>query len=475
MMRRPSRQSAFTLLELLVVVAIIAVLVGLLLPAVQKVREAASRLRCQNHLKQIGLGLATYHETNGAFPPAHRVDPAWSPTTVVPVPANAEWYFSWLTRLLPFVERANEHALVRYDQWAWWNPDGGLGNGTHLNGLQVPLYMCPSDARSRLLVEVQGVRVAFTDYMAVNGTDQFAFDGIIHVNSQVRMQDVTAGDGASNTVVVGERVPAASLYYGWWFADSGDAPWYGATGIALGSNERRSAGGPAERFRDGTLDDPNDDHRWHYWSMHPGGANFAFADGSVRFLRYAAAPDLLGKLATYKGGGGGRWRVLSCACCWGCWCWSPAAGRASRRCASWSRRRTGCRLRRSRRQNRSVSIGESRSRKTAGDQPPKEGRRCRCTTGGTSEDGNGVHLLWLAQLLDWVQPRLPPGFRAYVGSVPALTLEANNGKPDVTVRGWRTPPQDTATAVRRRAGPRGRGLVHDRCPACPARRLARAN
>src|SRR6516165_5258406 len=57
---------------------------------------------------------------------------------------------------------------------------------------------------------------------------------------------------------------------------------------------------------------------------------------------------------------------------------------------------------------------------------------------------DGVHLLWLAQLLDWIQPRLPPGFRAYVGSVPALTLEAGNGKPDVTLRGWRSPPSDPA-------------------------------
>lgn len=57
---------------------------------------------------------------------------------------------------------------------------------------------------------------------------------------------------------------------------------------------------------------------------------------------------------------------------------------------------------------------------------------------------DGVHLLWLAQLLDWIQPRLPAGFRAYVGSVPALTLEAGNGKPDVTVRGWRSPPNETA-------------------------------
>ncbi len=59
---------------------------------------------------------------------------------------------------------------------------------------------------------------------------------------------------------------------------------------------------------------------------------------------------------------------------------------------------------------------------------------------------DGVHLLWLAQLLDWIQPRLPAGFRAYVGSVPALTLEAGNGKPDVTVRGWRSPPSEVASS-----------------------------
>ena len=152
------------------------------------------------------------------------------------------------------------------------------------------------------MAEIQGVRVAFTDYLAVNGTDQFAFDGIMHVNEQVRMGAVTGGDGASNTVSVGERVPSASLWYGWWFADSGDYPFFGTTGIALGSNERRTDGGTPESFRNGELIDPNDDHRWHYWSMHPGGSNFLFADGSVRLIKYSAAPDLLGKLATYQGG-----------------------------------------------------------------------------------------------------------------------------------------------------------------------------
>src|SRR5262245_41610289 len=127
--RHSTRARAFTLIELLVVIAIIAILIGLLLPAVQKIREAANRMKCSNNLKQIGLGLHNYHDTMGTFPSGH-------------VEVSDQYYTSWAIELLPFIEQDN---LYRQYKQNLTNQD--LGNQGFVNSI-VKTYMCPSDTRA---------------------------------------------------------------------------------------------------------------------------------------------------------------------------------------------------------------------------------------------------------------------------------------------------------------------------------------
>jgi prepilin-type N-terminal cleavage/methylation domain-containing protein/prepilin-type processing-associated H-X9-DG protein len=291
MRAQPSPRRGFTLLELLVVIAIIGVLIGLLVPAVQRVREAAARADCGNRLRQIGLALHGYHDANRALPPAVRGQSADFP------------FLSWHARILPFVEQGalwqqTREAFAQQPDFSIVPPHVGLGT-------PLPVYSCPTNPLTSAFIQPENVTVAFTTYLAVAGTNQSAHDGVLYFDSNVRLGEIR--DGTSNTLMVGERLPNAELRFGWWYAGVGQNL-NGSADMLLGVLESRD---PAcfrtptcqtshpYPFGPGSVKNPCD--IFHFWSLHTGGANFLFADGSVHFLSYSAAP-LMPALATRAGG-----------------------------------------------------------------------------------------------------------------------------------------------------------------------------
>jgi prepilin-type N-terminal cleavage/methylation domain-containing protein/prepilin-type processing-associated H-X9-DG protein len=283
---------AFTLIELLVVLAIIGALIGLLLPAAQKVRAAADRARCANNLRQIGLALHHYHDAQSTLPPG-----VTSRQPGEPFPR-----MSWLTRLLPYLEqeplwRATVAAYT-YQRTPYLDPP-------HVGfGMPVKTFACPADSRALEPKPTHfGLRAALTSYVGVLGTAWDQTDGVLCLDSRVRLTDIT--DGTSNTIVSGERPPSADFWYGWWYAGYGQAG-TGSGDMLLGARERNRGGGfvthyPPGPYHFGAGRVTEQCDLFHYWSLHSGGAYFLFGDGGVRFLPYSA-DAVLPALATRDGG-----------------------------------------------------------------------------------------------------------------------------------------------------------------------------
>ncbi len=289
-MTRHPRRLGFSLVELLVAMAILALLAGLTLAAVQRVRSAAAKTDCANRLRQIGLAFHHYHGATGAFPAG----------VTVGGPAEPFRFMNWETRLLPYLE---QEALWRQAVEAYrLRPDEFRASPPHLIGTRVAAFVCPADPLAGVPRTISGITFAYTSYLGVSGTRQTRHDGTLYIDSKTRFADIT--DGTSNTLLVGERPPSTDGVYGWWYAGEGQND-DGSADSVLSTGERptsfRLLGCPTTPsvFGPGRPDDQC--AALHFWSMHTGGAHFALCDGSVRFIRYSAA-DILPQLATRAGG-----------------------------------------------------------------------------------------------------------------------------------------------------------------------------
>jgi prepilin-type processing-associated H-X9-DG protein len=305
------------MIELLVVIAVISILLALLLPAVQRAREAARRTQCKNNLKQIGLALHNFEETYGHFPPA--MFQSWNivPNNYNQPPDYSNGrinQFSWMARILPYLDQGNLYSQIEFVEFPWPSPSSGLPDGGFANDRTISVLQCPSFPGDRSPIMVDWPPVAghaHTHYLGVNGTDQFRYDGILHVNSRVKLSDIK--DGRSNTFLVGERPPSYDRYAGWWLAGSGWYPWFGAADVVLGTEERIANGaestptGPQSRYQAGKFQFEDDGygwdkHAWHFWSPHSDGAFFLFADGHVDFVSHSIDLNVFRNQGTYKGG-----------------------------------------------------------------------------------------------------------------------------------------------------------------------------
>jgi prepilin-type N-terminal cleavage/methylation domain-containing protein/prepilin-type processing-associated H-X9-DG protein len=292
-----AKRGAFTLLELIVVLAIIAVVMGLLLPAVQKVRGVALKAACANNLHQIGLALHQYHGTHGHFPPGVSTD--------TPL-------YSWHVELLPYLEQEALAADARRSVAFNIPHEGPYPGGPHQGvGTVVPVFGCPADGQTRVTHDFGGLHFAVTSYLGIQGVNRARLDGVLYADSRVRVGDIT--DGTSNTLAVGERPPYIADHQGSW------GMWYtglygiafrasfGTGAVVLGVREPCASphfldspcGTEVFRFGPGAIGDPH--AAYHFWSVHSGGGHFLFADGSVHFLTYGVEP-LMPALASRAGG-----------------------------------------------------------------------------------------------------------------------------------------------------------------------------
>ncbi len=291
----PKLRRGFTLVELLVTISVIAILVGLLLPAVQQARESMRRTKCANHLKQLGLALHNYHNTHRSFPAGYlsRVDtrgndvgPGWG----------------WASQLLPQLEQVSLYEKLNFEL-----PIESSAN-SELRLTLVPTYVCPSDVFHRVVLvskrdSLGNALAAICEVAGANYTGVFGItepgvegEGIFYRNSKIATQEIT--DGTSQTLIVGERS------HRW-----GEATWVGAVSDG---KLFPPPGSPAVPFVqeassfilghtfEGPPSAPGIECN-NFSSLHLGGANVVFADGHIHFISSSTDKLLFRYLSTRSG------------------------------------------------------------------------------------------------------------------------------------------------------------------------------
>jgi prepilin-type N-terminal cleavage/methylation domain-containing protein/prepilin-type processing-associated H-X9-DG protein len=268
---KPLRRAGFTLIELLVVIAIIAILIGLLLPAVQKVREAAARAKCSNNLKQIALAFHNYHDTSGKLPPGWAT--SINGTTIIA--PNPGW--SWSALILPQVEQEPLFRTLNPD------PNGATAPPAANATFQTPLsvYRCPSDTNNNPINNLMN-NYGRTNYV-VNRT----VAGPLNSSAPASKNFQRITDGTTNTILVGERDSQKNVAAVWGVrAGATTASFEGRAGWKLNVSFADPPTGAANTIPPNNIayQTADDCRRLGYGSMHTSGANFALCDGSVRFI-----------------------------------------------------------------------------------------------------------------------------------------------------------------------------------------------
>lgn len=297
-----ANRPGFSLLELVVVVAILGVLVGVLMSAVQAARGAASRAQCQSNLRQLALAAMNQESSTQHFPPKYL-------HIRIPGTTKLRESYPWPAQLLPQLEQS----ALWTDMVSRMRVDPPYRNPPH-TGLAtvVKAFVCPSDSRLNAPIrDDEGNTAAYCSYVGIYGDrvdmkdnrSRFEKLGIISSSVGTRISEVT--DGLSQTILFSESPPPGRWLLGTWYL--GELPFHELwtarpcrkhISIDVRYDTSSFCRGPF-LFAPGRLENLCD--TLHLWSLHSGGANFAFADGSVRYLPYSAV-DVLPALATRAGG-----------------------------------------------------------------------------------------------------------------------------------------------------------------------------